>query len=315
MRRVLTLVVVSLAAVVSARGQIREEVVELRSGDCTLQGSLMLPTGFDYSSVALLVSSTATADRDGNEQVMRNYALKMVATALAQHGIASLRYDKRGVGMSRYNAGQQGQVTLSTHASDIENLVSSLKRDKRFARVVVVGHGVGSLISMIALSRGAPAAGFISLEGVGRSFDQVLKDQLSNQPIQVRDIAYEIIDTLKSGKPYAGVPVFLSSFFAPQLQPYLISSMKYNPQLLIRSLKLPILVVHGDTDIKVKVEDARLLSAANPNSKLVVIAGMNHVLKNCPSMERTVQIPTYANPALPLSEALVAELVKFIKGL
>lgn len=315
MKKTLTFVLLSLLSIYGAKAQIREETVELNSDGCMLQCSLMLPDGYEHSAVALLISNTATADRDGNEQVMRNYALKMVAFALAQRGIASLRYDKRGVGSSRYNGSMSGQSTLSTHASDIKNLVGSLKRDKRFSKVVVIGHGEGSLLGMIAISRGALASAFISVEGVGRSFDQVLKDQLSHQPAQMRDIAYEIIDTLKTGKPYVGVPVFLSSFFAPQLQPYLISCMKYNPQLLIRSMKIPVMVVHGDTDIKVKVEDARLLNAANPNSKLVVIAGMNHVLKDCPSMDRGPQIHTYANPALPINTVLASELSKFIKAL
>ena len=315
MKRVVALLCCSLVGVLGAKGQIREEVVELRSEDCTLQGTLMLPAaGSEYAStVALLISNTPTADRDGNERVMRNYALKMVATSLARSGIASLRYDKRGVGASRYNTeGLEGQG-LSIHARDVQNLVASLGR--RFSKIVVVGHGQGALLGMIALSRGANAAGFVSLEGMGRSFDQVLKDQLSYIPPQIRDVAYSIIDTLKTGRPVMNVPVFLSSFFAPQLQPYMISSMKYNPQQLIRALRVPSLLIHGDTDIAVRVEDARLLNAANPASKLVVVAGMNHVLKECPSMDRSMQIPTYANPALPLHPALSPELVRFIKGL
>lgn len=315
MKRVVALLCCSLVGVLGAKGQIREEVVELRSEDCTLQGTLMLPASrADYgSTVALLISNTPTADRDGNERVMRNYALKMVATTLARNGIASLRYDKRGVGASRYTMEGVEAQGLSIHARDVQALIASL--NKQFSKVVVIGHGQGALLGMIALSRGAAAAGFVSLEGMGRSFDQMLKDQLAYTPPQIRDMAYSIIDTLKTGRAVANVPVFLSSFFAPQLQPYMISSMKYNSQQLIRTIKVPILVVHGDTDIAIRVEDARLLNAANPSSKLVVVAGMNHVLKECPTTDRAAQIPTYANPALPLHPALSPELVRFIKGL
>ncbi|MEF9949888.1 MAG: alpha/beta hydrolase, partial [Mucinivorans sp.] len=211
MKRILTLTIIATLSVLGSSAQIREETVELHSGDCTLQGSLMLPSGYDYSSVALLISNSSTADRDGNERVMRNYALKMMATSLAQRGIASLRYDKRGVGASLYDSYEQNDRSLSAQANDIKNLVNSLRLDKRFAKVVVVGHGEGALLGMLAITRGAVASGFVSVEGVGRSFDQVLKDQLANQPIQMRDIAYEIIDTLKTGKQYPNVPVFLSS--------------------------------------------------------------------------------------------------------
>lgn len=315
MKRVVALLCCSLVGVLGAKGQVREEVVELRSEDCTLQGTLMLPgSGADHTStVALLISNSPTADRDGNERVMRNYALKMVANTLARSGIASMRYDKRGVGPSRYNMEGIDAHALSIHARDVQNLVASLS--KRFAKVVVVGHGQGAILGMIALSRGTDAAGFISIEGMGRSFDQVLKDQLAYTPPHIRDMAYSIIDTLKTGSTVANVPVFLSSYFAPQLQSSMISAMKYNPQLLIRALNVPLLIVHGDTDIMIRVEDARLLNAANPSSKLVVVAGMNHVLKECPSLERNFQIPTYANPALPLHPGLGPELVRFIKKL
>lgn len=315
MKRVFALLCCSLVSVLGARGQIREEVVELRSEDCTLQGTLMLPAAGSAhgSTVALLISNTPTADRDGNERVMRNYALKMVAMTLARSGIASLRYDKRGVGASRYNTEGTEAHALSIHARDVQNLVASLS--KQFSKVVVIGHGQGAMLGMIALSRGANAKAFISMEGMGRSFDQMLKDQLAYTPPQIRDMAYSIIDSLKTGRTVANIPVFLSSFFAPQLQPSMISSMKYNPQLLIRALKVPILIIHGDTDIMIRVEDARLLNAANPASTLVVVAGMNHVLKECGSMDRGFQIPTYANPALPLHPALGPELVRFIKEL
>lgn len=314
MKRFLSILFVS-SLVYGVGAQIREEVVSLRSDDCVLHGTLTLPEGYDYECVALLISNTNTSDRDGNERIMRNNALRMIATELASNGIASLRYDKRGVGASHYPQAERGQVSISTGASDVKNLIESLRRDKRFGKVVVVGHGDGSLLALVALSRGAPASAFVSIEGVGRSYDQVLKDQLASQPVQMRDIAYEIIDSLKVGRRYNNVPVFLSSFFAPQIQPYLMSSMRYNPQDLIRKLRIPILVLHGDTDIKVKVEDARLLNAANPSSRLVVVTGMNHVLKNCPSTERSIQVQTYANPALPINEVMAKELIHFIKEL
>lgn len=319
MKSFISIAIISSALIFSCRAQIREETLELRVDDCTLTGTLTLPSGQDYSTVALLVSRSNNADRDGNESMKRNYALKLMSIELAHNGIASFRYDKRGVGASRYpysnNGFNNGSQTISTHANDIKKIVESLLLDKRFIRVVVIGHGEGSLLAMVAISRGAPASGFISLEGIGRSYDQKLRDDLASQPVGIRDVADAIIDSLKIGKHFPNVPSYLASFFAPNMQAYQISSMKYNPQLLIRSLKIPVLIIHGDTDITIKIEDARILNASHPGSKLVIIAGMNHALKDCPTLDRRIQATTFSDPARPLSKTLVPTIVKFIDDL
>ena len=68
--------------------------------------------------------------------------------------------------------------------------------------------------------------------------------------------------------------------FQPSLQPYWISEFRYDPAQEIASLKMPLLILQGTTDIQASVRDAELLAKANPEAKLVVIEGMNHVLKS-----------------------------------
>lgn len=103
----------------------------------------------------------------------------MLAYALAQNGIASVRYDKRGVGASRYAGFDQQNIRLTHYAKDAARWIKELKADRRFSRVVVVGHSEGSIVSLLAASDGAQIDGIITIAGVGRSLDQVLKDQLS----------------------------------------------------------------------------------------------------------------------------------------
>lgn len=104
--------------------------------------------------------------------------------------------------------------------------------------------------------------------------------------------------------------------FAPALQPFIISSMRINPQDLIRPLPMPIMVIQGDTDLQVRVEDARLLAAANNKAELVILVGMSHTLKECGSRDKGIQrVTVYSNPAIPLHSGLVTPIVHFIKSL
>ena len=65
-----------------------------------LTGTLALPTTAGPHPGALLLSGSGPLDRDSNTARMRLDVSKAVAAGLLSHGIASLRYDKRGVGQS-----------------------------------------------------------------------------------------------------------------------------------------------------------------------------------------------------------------------
>jgi len=75
-----------------------------------------------------------------------------------------------------------------------------------------------------------------------------------------------------------------------------------------------ILVAQGTHDIQVSVEDAKLLSKAQPAARLLLVEGMNHVLKETPA-DAKQQLPSYSDPALPVAPKFLAEVVAFVKGI
>lgn len=86
-----------------------EQDVTIRSGDVRLAGSLTLPDGRKPLAVALFLHGTGPLDRDENIPRHGLNVFNVIAARLAQQGIASLRYDKRGCGRSGgdyYAAGQ-----------------------------------------------------------------------------------------------------------------------------------------------------------------------------------------------------------------
>lgn len=294
--------------------QIKEEHIMLRTKDCDIQGTLMLPDG-DVDAVVLIVSGEGPTDRDGNQKMMRNNSYKQYAISLGAHHIASVRYDKRGIAASRMPDFDASEMRLSHYVDDVKAWVQMLRNDDRFSKIVVAGHSEGALMGLAAMAEGCGADGFISIAGIGRTYDIILKEQLAEQPLQIRNIAYQIIDTLRRGKIVSDVPVFLRAMFTDENQPYLISTFSYNPVRLARQITVPVLIVQGDTDMLVKVDDARLLFTAAPKSRLAIIDNMNHIMKYCPTLDKNIQADTYVNPSYPLSKRLVEQSVQFINAL
>ena len=81
--------------------EFREESSVLQTTTGSIYGTLLLPNVDKIFSVAILISGSGPTDRNGNQPKLQNNSLKMLANALASHGIASLRDDKRGIGQSR----------------------------------------------------------------------------------------------------------------------------------------------------------------------------------------------------------------------
>lgn len=288
----------------------KETNVTLKINIDQLYGTLTVPDEVKKCPVALIIAGSGPTDRNGNNPMMKNNSLKMLAEALAKNGIASLRYDKRGIGESKASAVTETSLVFENYTEDAKSWINFLKLDKRFTQLTVIGHSEGSLIGMIA---GAKANKFISIAGAGESADKLLKSQISSKSNKViEDMTFPIIDSLKSGNKVKKVDPMLNSLFRPSIQPYLISWFKYDPQTEIKKLTVPILIIQGNNDLQVPVQDAENLSKANKNAELDIIDKMNHIMKIIDG-DKQANMESYNNETLPISETMTTKIVSFIK--
>ena len=280
-----------------------DQTLQTSTGE--LSGTLTVPILKGTFPVALIIAGSGPTDRDGNNPQMKNNSLLLLAHELAAQGIASIRYDKRGIGASKGALISEENLRFENYAEDAKAWVAQLKADSRFNKLIVIGHSEGSLLGLLACEQ---ADVFVSLAGAGRPIDVILKEQLTVQLKGKKKLlraANEGLSKLKEGKLVEDAPVELFGLFRPSIQPYMMSWMKYDPAVEIWNLKIPIVIVQGTTDLQVKEEDARLLFMAYPlNSRLIIIEDMNHILKLSPS-DRQKNIETYSNPELALAPGLL----------
>ncbi len=287
----------------------QEASVVLHTATGNLYGTLTTPVVLAKAPLAIIIAGSGPTDRNCNNPAMKTDAYKQLAYALASNNIASLRYDKRGIGESKEAIANEKDIRFEDYVADAKDWVALMKKDRRFTDIIIIGHSEGSLIGM--LSSANDVNKFISIAGVGQTADKTLKEQLSSQPEFIKDIAFSILDSLSKGVVTDSVPRYLYSLFRPEVQPYLISWFKKDPSEIISHLNIPVLILQGTNDIQVSVEDANRLKAASPSGKLVLIPGMNHILKKVPG-DKTENIKSYNNPSLPIDEELVKNIVSFI---
>jgi len=287
----------------------QEETVVLETPTGNIEGTLLLPSKENIPLV-LIIAGSGPTDRDGNSGSLKNNSLKMLAQGLYDNNIASFRFDKRGIAKSAKAMISEEDLRFEHYIRDVQQWYLLLKNDLRFSSVIILGHSEGSLIGMIASQDVIPDK-FISLAGPGVSMQATLKRQLADQPPYVLSMSLPIIEELEKGKTVDSVPPLINILFRPSVQPYLISCFKYDPAIEISKVKSPILIVQGTTDIQIQVEDAKKLAAANSNSELVIIEGMNHILKEADA-NRFLNLRTYGDPSLKLKQGLIESITSFI---
>jgi pimeloyl-ACP methyl ester carboxylesterase len=282
--------------------------------DLDLEGTLLLPEKHSNVPLVLIIAGSGPTDRDGNQgEALKTDCYRLLAEELQKNGIASFRFDKRGIGQSRGMMNDEGSLTFQTFVNDTKSWISLLKKDSRFSHIIIAGHSEGSLVGMIAAKKKNVSA-FISIAGAGRPIDLILKEQLGNFPSEVKSTLFGMIDQLKRGDTIANVPPIYNNLFRPSVQPFLISWMKYDPRKEIRKLKMPVFILQGSADLQVKEKDAFALHEAKPGSALKIIKNMNHTLKETEGMSIQDQRQTYSDPTIPLHKEFVIAVVSFVQG-
>jgi pimeloyl-ACP methyl ester carboxylesterase len=306
---VLALAVVSQEVAFASAGGILETQISVGQ----LHGTLESPSGKGPFPVALIISGSGPVDRDGNspKRGLDTNCYKLLAGALAQRGIATLRYDKRGVGQSAAAASDERTLSFSTFVGDAVTWGRKLRRDPRFSTLVIVGHSEGALVGIASASR-FPVNGFVSVAGAGEPVSKLMLRQLEPQlPPDAYQAAQTIIADLQRGILVSNVPPLLDLVLRPSVQPYLVSLFRFDPVVEIAKLKAPILIVQGERDLQVNVSDAEALAKGAPGARLVVLPKMNHVFKDVGDSPGD-NLAAYHDPTREIDPAFVDAVSDFI---
>ncbi|WP_460437236.1 alpha/beta hydrolase [Ancylobacter sonchi] len=286
-----------------------------------LRGTLLEPAAANPTvpgqPVAILVPGSGPTDRDGNSPLgLKAAPYRLLAEALAARGIASLRFDKRGIAGSRDAIPDPNAVTLDDYAADLRTWATALRRRSGAPCVWLVGHSEGGLVALKAAADPAGLCGLVLIATPGRPMGAVLREQFGANPANApyRAALLDAIAVLEAGRHVdpAALAAPLRPIFAPQVQDYLISAFAFDPAPALANSRLPVLILQGTRDLQVSEADSALLKAALPSATLIRLPGVNHVLKRVPADDRAANLATYADSGLPLAPGVAEAIAAFI---
>ncbi len=295
----------------------KDETVTVSGPLGPLVGSYRAPSTNEQAPVALVIPGSGPTDRDGNNPLgIRASTYKYLAKELAQAGIASLRIDKRGLFGSHQAVTDPNQVIVDDYVADTKSWITLLKEKKGHACIWLIGHSEGGLVALKSAAKTPGVSGIILMASPGYPLDVILKKQLSDNPANkpLLNDAFRIIDLLKAGKKadISAVHPALKQLFAPTIQGYLTDLMQYDPAALIANIKQPVLILQGEQDIQVSIDDARQLKKALPIAKLVLLPSVDHLLKPVNGKSRADNLATYGDPDLALAPKVSGTIADFI---
>ncbi|HEX9827484.1 MAG TPA: alpha/beta hydrolase [Flavobacteriaceae bacterium] len=287
--------------------------VNYSSEDITINafvdGTLLMPTSKEKPVLAIIIAGSGPTDRNGNQNFLKNNALKKLAEALSSHGIATFRYDKRIVKQIK-NGNVDKNIMFDNFVTDAISVIEYFKKTNAYSKIYVIGHSQGSLVGMLAAKD--RVNGFISLSGAGQSIDKVIIDQVQKTAPMYTPDTKRVFDIMRQGKTTPDYPPALSSIFNIEIQPFMMNWMQYNPQDVIKSLDMPILIINGTKDLQVSVEEANLLKAASQHANLKIVDKMNHVLFIIEG-DDLENAKSYNESARPLSQDVITAILDFTK--
>ena len=293
-----------------------------QGNEVVLSGTLAVPTtppaGKNGYPAVLLVSGSGQQNRD--EEIFLHKPFLVIAEYFAQHGIATLRYDDRGVGESR---GPVQSATTYDMADDAEALFKLLRKSSRIDRnnVGIIGHSEGGAIAPMIAARNKKVAFVVLMAGPGCTGADILLQQneallrvqgiadslISIRTSCMRDI-FRLMDSISPDNYQNAFTQALQRhtshldreqlkaigmrksdvyMWAQQMQmPWMRAFIKLDPSSYLPQVRCPLMAINGSKDMQVladpNMEALRTLLPQNaPKPVLIKYDGLNHLFQPC----------------------------------
>ena len=285
--------VATRALVVSREGDLS---VRIPGNGFNLAGTLSQPSGAPPEGsrgrfpAIVLVAGSGPTDRDSNVAGIPIFGL--LASPLADAGYYVLRYDKRGIGQS---GGRAESATLQDYAEDVRAAVRFLRdrEDVDSDRIVLFGHSEGALVALLTASRDDDIAGLVLAAGPSVPGGELVLEQQAyllgkmNLPDAERASRIALQKRIQAAVvgdgSWDGIPEPLRR---QADTPWFQSFLRFSPADVMKRVKQPILILHGEIDRQVQAHHADALAELGrarkkmPPDKVEVVKleGVNHLL-------------------------------------
>jgi len=267
-----------------------ERDVTFASGSLHLAGTLLLPASDGQWPAVLLIPGSGQVDRNENATKLHINAFRDIAVHLSEQGIATLRYDKRGVGASGGNFWDTGFFDNVTDAGAALGCLRSQK-EVRSDKVLLLGHSEGALTATRLAATGVDVTGVILLAGPAQNGEDVLRWQAQQViagmrgfnrfvinlfHIDVRKAQKKQLDKIKKSTKNWYRVQFIAKLNAKWFREF----MAYNPAGDLPKIQVPVLALTGSKDIQVDPGDLeRMAGLVKAEFESHILPNITHILR------------------------------------
>lgn len=268
-----------------------ERELSFRSSGTTLRGTLTLPAdgAIGRRPAVLLIVGSGPLDRDSNHRRLRLEISRALAESLAREGIASLRYDKRGVGAS--GGGDWRAVGFWDGVQDARAALEALGAQPEIdaERIAVAGHSEGALIATALAGRGAPVHGVVLLAGSAVPGQDVLEWQarsiVATLPATVRRLLRllridPVAKALANQARVRATSTPVSRIGGVRVNTgWMREFMDYDPAQDLARVDVPLLAITGDKDLQVNPDDLSIIHDTVAGSETIRMTDLTHTMR------------------------------------
>ena len=283
-----------------------EEVSFVNTEDsASLAGTLTYPVGYNSKRkvpVVIMVTGSGLQNRD--EELFEHKPFLVIADFLARNGIASLRYDDRGAGLS---TGDIENVTTEGFCRDAAAGIAFLRKTGHFSKIGVLGHSEGGSIAFM-LAAQKKCDFIVSMAGPGLRGDSIIVEQTNGLLRQQGQPATMTVRQMRL------------TMLLQKTNPWYDYFVDFDPAPVIKQIKCPALLLNGDKDSQVmaasNIPVIRALLSDNekhqlPDNQVIkVYPGLNHLFQHC-----TTGMPAeYGSIEETISEEVLHDIAEWIKN-
>jgi uncharacterized protein len=261
-------------------------------GEPPLAGTLTLPDTSGPVPAVLLAAGSGPVDRDSNHRRARFDVTRQLAHALAGAGVASLRYDKRGVGDS---PGDWRAAGLHDNVDDLGRALAGLagRPEVDPSRIVLAGHSEGALLAAALAGRGVPAAGLVLLAASARPGRDLLRWQARQiaptLPAPVHGLLRLLRTDLEQKVVANHARIEATTTDVARVGGARVNArwhrefLAHDPRADLARCAVPVLAVTGEKDLQVPAEDLEAIAAGTPGPvELHRVPDLTHTLRRQP---------------------------------
>lgn len=299
----------------------REREVTVGSGEWAVPGTLAMPVGPGPFPAVVLVHGSGPNDRDETVEAARPF--RDLAWGLASRGVAVLRYEKR----TRQHGAKVGSVpnfTLQQETVEDALTAAALLRGTEGidpGHVYVLGHSLGAMAVPRIGGQDPKIAGFIVMAGAARPIEDIILEQVTyvagidgtvsaEEKKQIEGLRQEVAK-VKALQPPATGSATGSVLGAPAS--YWLDLRGYNPPEAAKALHRPMLVLQGERDYQVTLDNFEAWKKALGGRKDVTFKSypkLNHLFIEGEGKSAPAE---YQKPG-HVAEAVVADITGWIKA-